>query len=81
MKITYQVSYTLEIDEEDLLGETPEAFLAEAIEEDPASLFENSEIDKFKFLKVTKSEEKSSDSEDEEDDLTVLDEEELNFEE
>lgn len=82
MRLTYQVTFILDIDEENMLGETPSEFLAASIEEDPATLFENSTFDKFKLLKASKSvEEKNIDTDEDEDDLTVLDEDELNFEE
>jgi hypothetical protein len=81
MKLIYQVTYELDIDEEHLMGLKPDEFLEESMEDDAVSLLDTSVILKHKLLKVSKGSKKKELEEEDDDDLTVLDEEELDFEE
>lgn len=76
MKLIFQVTHELEVESDNLLGDSPENFLKLCMEEDPASLLDGSVILKYKLLKVTE-EDTSADDEDDDDGLTELDEEEL----
>lgn len=80
MKITYQVVYEVDIEDEHITS-SPEETLGQMMEDDPVSLFDTSVILKHKILKVKKGPDKKDIEEADDDDLTVLDEDELDFEE
>lgn len=84
LKIVYQVTYEFELyDEEDVIlgDETPEEYLKASMENCPEALLEESKVLKVKFLKSTNTVGDKADADEDDEDLTVLDEEELNFEE
>ena len=78
MKLLFQVTYSVEVEPEQLGASKPEDFLKEQIEEDPDLLFDSAEIVSHKLLKFIKDEGQEED-EDDDDALTELDEDELIF--
>jgi len=75
--VNFTVKFVTEVDEMDLRGLTPQAFIQEMYEEDPSDLFSNSEAVDLRIGAVTKGEDSDDAEGDEDDDLTILDDEEI----
>ena len=65
MRLVFSITYEVEMNEEDLLGDTPKQYFKNMMEEDPEVLIMNADIKDYRLLRVEEDEAKADEEEDE----------------
>jgi hypothetical protein len=68
MRLIFTITYELDIEEDNLFGDTPTQYLKSSMEEDPALLLDNAVIESYRLKKVLSDEDLEEENEDDEED-------------